>query len=366
MTATNKPRLLTREQFRAAVFGRDRDRCVVCAEAAVDAHHILERRLWPDGGYYLDNGASLCAVCHIKAETTEISCETLRTKAKIADALLPPDLSPSDRYDKWGNPYVERDSLGRRFRGPLYATEQCARILRGYGDPSVFVEWVKYPRTLHLPWSLGASDDDRIMTPADASALLHHEVVVTAKMDGENTTMYASHIHARSTESSGGLDRDWVKGLWASIRHDIPEGYRLCGENLYARHSIGYSGLPSYFLLFSVWRENECLSWPETVEWAGLLGLATVPTLYTGVYSAPGGPLGQAPGAFHDAMLGRLRALKTPTPDGGEHEGYVVRPTASFSRADFGSCVAKCVRAGHVTTTQHWRHTELRPNKLAP
>ncbi len=51
---------MTRDDFRNAVFARDNHRCVICGEPAKDAHHILERRLFPDGGYYLNNGASLC------------------------------------------------------------------------------------------------------------------------------------------------------------------------------------------------------------------------------------------------------------------------------------------------------------------
>jgi len=48
-----------RDQFREAVLSRDRHMCVVCGQPARDAHHIMERRLFPDGGYHLDNGASL-------------------------------------------------------------------------------------------------------------------------------------------------------------------------------------------------------------------------------------------------------------------------------------------------------------------
>lgn len=48
-----KPKLLTRDVFRRSVFARDNHTCVVCGEPAHDAHYIMERRLWPDGGSYL-------------------------------------------------------------------------------------------------------------------------------------------------------------------------------------------------------------------------------------------------------------------------------------------------------------------------
>jgi 5-methylcytosine-specific restriction endonuclease McrA len=38
--------LMTRNEFRQAVFERDNYRCVICGDPAVDAHHIIERRLF--------------------------------------------------------------------------------------------------------------------------------------------------------------------------------------------------------------------------------------------------------------------------------------------------------------------------------
>jgi len=37
-------------------------------ENELDAHHIQNRDLMPNGGYVKENGISLCAECHIKAE----------------------------------------------------------------------------------------------------------------------------------------------------------------------------------------------------------------------------------------------------------------------------------------------------------
>ncbi len=78
----NMTKLLTRDQFRESVFERDNYQCVVCQSPAQDAHHILERRLFPDGGYYMNNGVSVCGPCHIKCEETTISCETVREAAR--------------------------------------------------------------------------------------------------------------------------------------------------------------------------------------------------------------------------------------------------------------------------------------------
>lgn len=90
---------MTRDEFRNAVFTRDNHKCVNCGAPAVDAHHLIERRLWPDGGYHLDNGVSLCGTCHIHAEATTLSAQELRNKAGISKVLLPDSLEAGHEYD---------------------------------------------------------------------------------------------------------------------------------------------------------------------------------------------------------------------------------------------------------------------------
>jgi hypothetical protein len=201
----------------------------------------------------------------------------------------------------------------------------------------------KYPRTRHLPWSPGATHDDLIHRGVEP--FIDRRVVVTEKMDGENTTLYADHLHARSIDSRHHPSRDWVKALHGRVAFQIPEGWRVCGENLYAVHSLAYTDLPSYFMVFSVWdADNRCLSWDDTLEWAELLGLHTVPVLYDGPFD-----------------LAWFEALDVDT---DVHEGYVVRLADSFAFDEFGTSVAKWVRAGHVQTDEHWMHQEVVPNGL--
>jgi hypothetical protein len=202
----------------------------------------------------------------------------------------------------------------------------------------------KYPRTPHLPWSPGASPDDLLLDSLDCFS--GREVVITEKLDGENTTLYPEGLHARSIDSRHHPSRDWVKSLHGSIRHLISAGFRVCGENLYARHSIAYEGLRSYFYVFSIWnQDNLCLGWDETLEWSELLSLEVVPTLLRGRW---------------DEAATRALAL-----DFLRQEGYVVRTTAAFAYDDFGRHVAKWVRTGHVQTDEHWMFSEVVPNRLA-
>jgi len=338
------PELLKRDKFREGVFIRDGGLCVVpdCGWKAEDAHHILERKLWPDGGYYLDNGVSVCAKHHLMAESTELSTEHLRQFAGITQVLLPPHLYRDGVYDKWGNPILPN---GQRLRGELFDDESVRKVLAPVLH--LFTNRVKYPRTYHLPWSPGVREDDRVL--ATTKRFEGKEVVVTVKMDGENTTMYSDYLHARSLDYQPHASRTWVKTLHGRSAYNIPEGWRVCGENLYAKHAIHYQCLPDYFLVFSVWNEkNRCLSWDDTLEWAELLGFQTVPVLYRGPW---------------DEKL--VKKLYAPMHQGDECEGHVVRLASEFAYRDFKNAVAKYVRPGHVDMhTKHWRHSAITPNHV--
>lgn len=203
---------------------------------------------------------------------------------------------------------------------------------------------IHYPRTPHLPWSPGVAADD--VRAAGPGGLAGREVVVTEKLDGENTTLYADGLHARSLDSAHHPSRAWVKGLQGRIGPGIPAGWRVCGENLYARHSIPYEDLDSWFYGFSVWDGEHCLDWDRTVRFLRGLGVPTPRVLWRGT--------------FDERALRRLKL------DTARQEGYVVRTAAGFARADFGRCVAKWVRVGHVQTSTHWMFAQVVPNGLGP
>lgn len=204
---------------------------------------------------------------------------------------------------------------------------------------------IKYPRTPHLPWSPGASSDDlRII---DTTHFINKTVIVTEKMDGENTSLYSDSSHARSLDSRHHPSRDWLKQWHSTIAHEIPIGWRICGENLYAQHSISYQALRSYFYGFSLWNEdNTCLSWDDTQTWFKRFNIQTPTVLYQG--------------KWQEKNIRRLRI------DPQSVEGYVVRLADSFTYQQFAHSIAKWVRKNHIQTQQHWMQAKTTPNSLQP
>ena len=100
-------KLLTRPKFKELVFKRDNYKCIVCKDIAVDAHHLLDRKLFRDGGYYLQNGVSLCSDCHLKAEKGVYTPNELRRLARIEYVILPDGYCKKKEYNKWGK-IIER------------------------------------------------------------------------------------------------------------------------------------------------------------------------------------------------------------------------------------------------------------------
>lgn len=350
-------KLLSRDKFRETVFLRDGYKCVICKAPAVDAHHIIERRLFDDGGYYLNNGASVCEEHHIAAETTKLPCDDLRVACGINRIVLPPHLYADQPYDKWGNPILTN---GTRLRGELFEDESVQKILSRGNVLGLFSKYVRYPRTYHLPWSPNLINDDRMMT--STAGLQGKRVVVMVKMDGENTSMYNDYCHARSLEYEAHPSRNLVKALHGRIAHDIPEGWRVNVENLFAKHAIHYQNLADFALLFAIWNtHNYILPWNDTKEWGELLGLSLCPVIYEGIYDEE----------FFKTQL--LKPFQTKEKDEHGHtvyryegdvmEGYVVRDAGSFHYKDFRYNVGKFVRKGHVPEHGgHWKRRMVTPN----
>lgn len=213
----------------------------------------------------------------------------------------------------------------------------------------------KYPRTYHMPWSEALQNDDRVI---QSHRFDGQQVVITEKMDGENTSVYFrdQYIHARSIDTDGNHEsrkKVWsmLKASAAALYHSVSylDDMRVVGENCYAKHSIHYEDLDSYFYVFGMYLDNLCASWFKIEELAEQLGFPTVPVLYQGEWD-------------EDTSK---NIFETVVDNGGE--GIVIRTVNGFMHTSDPTdvCIAKAVRKGHVQPNdKHWMTAEVIPNKL--
>lgn len=196
--------------------------------------------------------------------------------------------------------------------------------------------YYKYPRTPHMPYSHSKTDDDKTLE-SDSHFYDMDAVIVTEKMDGENTSVYNNgKCHARSIDSRHETYHSILLNQIQTWCHILPEGFRVCGEYLYVKHAIHYMDLQSYFYGFSVWNGPKCLDWNNTIKILNELEVTPVPILYMGLYDRE-----------------KIEDIFMKAEQDGK-EGIVIRNAAGFHIHDFGKNVAKCVRKNHVQTNVHW------------
>jgi ATP-dependent RNA circularization protein (DNA/RNA ligase family) len=128
------------------------------------------------------------------------------------------------------------------------------------------------------------------------------------------------------------------------------EGLMLFGEWCAARHSLDYTRLPDWFLLFDVLETATGRFWSSTRRdaLAAQLGLATTPQLASGRFTLAEltAKVDNWPSRFRDGPL----------------EGIVVRRES----AQWCERRAKLVRADFTQAIgEHWRHRRLEWNRLA-
>lgn len=317
-------KLLTRDEFREKCLKRDSFVCIICKIKADSVHHIIDRKLFDDGGYYISNGASLCAEHHLEAENCEISVEELRQAAGITEIILPEGFDKNLVYDKWGQEVDE--SIRSR----------------------------KWGRTYHFPWSPGAKNDDRINFNYWKDIQKIKNLVITSKLDGENNclTKYGvfARSHAATTESKWTRD---IRQRCELIKNDLGD-LQLFIENLYAVHSIIYPEIDSHYYVFSARLGGKCLSWEETKFYANLFDFPTVPELEIinpNEYTEENFKNKILTFTAQEEIFGSLNPI-----DGLviPREGVVVHNVDEYPVRNFEHNVFKYVVKGHVKTDEHW------------
>lgn len=205
---------------------------------------------------------------------------------------------------------------------------------------------LKYPRTLHWPWSETIHKDDKIHQ--NPEFFIGKEVVVTEKLDGGNSMLLEGTAFARSTgqEATAG----WfamVKKHHAWKTYEYPQ-IAFYGEDLFGIHSIEYDAIPETqtYHLFAVrdFATNMFASWDDLRHlWSAAINVPVVPEVFRGKFSSL-----EEITAFFKAERQNRSAL------GPEREGFVMRVAEEFHADEFQQKVCKFVRAGHVQTDEHW------------
>ena len=201
----------------------------------------------------------------------------------------------------------------------------------------------KYGRTYHLPWSPGTTSDDKISN--DISSLIGTDIIITEKLDGENTGMTNDGVFARShaTFTTSPWSREVRQLHNLKVRGNLSEDEFLFGENLEGIHSIEYTDLKSYFYIFGLRDNNIWVPWKSVEEYSYLLDIPTVPVLFKGVINTE-----KELKELVEELVSKRSEL------GGEIEGIVVRSAGMFHNDDFAENVSKWVRPNHVQTDEHW------------
>jgi hypothetical protein len=194
-------------------------------------------------------------------------------------------------------------------------------------------------------------------------------------MDGSNLCMTRDYVYARSHAGAPTHKSfDQAKALHAAIRYEIDPGMSIFGEWCYAIHSIEYSNLSGYFLVFGHRWDHEHVpvefrrssgessypkgpfwwSWTITTIKAGQLGLPVVPILWAGRVNSK-----------EELQELTDKLGHKPSIYGKEREGLVVRVERMFSEDEFQYCIAKWVCKDHPKNPdEHWSVRSIKKQGL--
>lgn len=222
------------------------------------------------------------------------------------------------------------------------------------------MSFFSFPHTPHLAWlGEGRARRDKLLDPEGVRDLLRDAVTVEEKVDGANLGFSVDDDGELRAQSRGAyLTIEEGQGQWKPLkrwlnerRHALVEALfpdlMLFGEWCYAVHSIHYTRLPDWFLVFDVYDRATERFWDVTRRdaLAESLGLFTVPVLGHGTYSL----------AQLEAMLGMSRLTDGPA------EGIYVRRDVNGHL----DARAKIVRSEFVQAIDvHWSKAPLRTNEL--
>lgn len=223
-------------------------------------------------------------------------------------------------------------------------------------------DFFRFPHTPHLAW-LGAASprDDKVLSRSEAQELLAADVVVEEKLDGANLGFsLATDGHLRAQNRGQYLVEPYAGqfarlSAWLALHGDAMRSVLtgdliVFGEWCAARHSLDYTALPDWFLVFDVYDRVAARFWSTARrnELAAAAGLVTVPELTRGR---------QTLAALEELVATRPSLYR----DGSPLEGVVIRRES----AQWCEARAKLVRSDFTQGIEtHWRKRAIQWNRL--
>ena len=220
-------------------------------------------------------------------------------------------------------------------------------------------DFIKFPSTPHLAVLPGVSiREDKVLDEEQRKEFLSHKLIVEEKIDGANLGISFDGVGNLLLQNRGSyLDKpftaQWKKlPDWLQLKSDIlfdalEDQLILFGEWCYARHSVSYNKLPSWFLGFDILEKKTRNFWPVNKRNSLLkkTDIASVPLLANGHFSFP-----------------ELEELLTCSKLSSEPaEGIYLR----YERDGRLASRAKLVRPAFIqAVTEHWSKSQIRPNTL--
>jgi len=206
----------------------------------------------------------------------------------------------------------------------------------------------------------GSPRGDKVLTQEEALAFLDGEVLVEEKLDGANLGVSLSVRGHLCFQNRGQYLEEPYSGQfarlqsWLSVHEErliscLKPDLIVFGEWCAAKHSLAYSDLPDWLLVFDVYDRKQQRFWSRSRRegLASELGMSSVPKIYEGLIS-----------------LGELVRLLDTAPSRyrkGPPEGIVVRR----DEGAWCNSRAKLVRSDFVQAIDsHWRSRSIEWNRL--
>jgi len=220
-------------------------------------------------------------------------------------------------------------------------------------------DFFKFPSTPHLAiYGNTEVRDDKVMSEAERTEFLQHELIVEEKVDGANLGISfdnEGNIRAQSRGSylhipySGQWKKltEWLSPRIDELFEQLTDKYVLYGEWCYAQHSIAYDSLPDWILGFDVFDKNteKFFSYPRRNEMFNALGICQVPLIQRGHFT-----ISELKNLVLQSKLSSHPA-----------EGIYLR----FDQGDWLEQRAKLVRPNFIQAIEkHWSRSTIKPQRL--